>query len=115
MASRAESRPEELLAKRGGAVELLRIPAFLFGRLSGLAAGKTVSGSMAFLLSAFLITVVLMISSASLDLVSAISIGAVVAVSTCVMEAISRRGTDNLTIPLIAWAILFVALPGASS
>ena len=36
MASRAESRPEELLAKRGGAVELLRIPAFLFGRLSGL-------------------------------------------------------------------------------
>ena len=86
-----------------------------FGRLSGLAAGKTVSGSMAFLLSAFLITVVLMISSASLDLVSAISIGAVVAVSTCVMEAISRRGTDNLTIPLIAWAILFVALPGASS
>ncbi|MFT5289477.1 MAG: tetraacyldisaccharide 4'-kinase [Planctomycetota bacterium] len=33
---RPARRPEALLARRGGAVELLRLPAFLFGKLAGL-------------------------------------------------------------------------------
>lgn len=84
------------------------------GRLPGPAVGKTMSGSMAFLLSAFVITTVIVSLMTSLDIAAAMVVGATVAVPTCVMEAVSRRGTDNLTIPLTAWAILFLTLPGAS-
>jgi phytol kinase len=85
------------------------------GRLPGIAHGKTLAGSTAFLSSAFLITAVLLSTMTTLSIAHASLLAILTAATTCVVEAVSRRGLDNFTIPVVAWALLCGALSGVSS
>lgn len=80
------------------------------GPLPGPLKGKSVSGSLAFLSSAFLVATAPLLATTGLDDAGAFQAGAAIAVSTCLTEAISRGGSDNLAIPLVAWAILALVL-----
>ena len=87
--------------------------AWPLGELGGAAEGKTLSGSAAFLFSAHLITWSLLASYTPLPNGTALAIAAIVACLTCVTEAISSRGLDNLLVPGVAWLVLNSFLPGA--
>ncbi len=81
--------------------------------LQGPAEGKTVSGSAAFFATAVLVTwpalIILTEISAGLALVVALT----VATATCIAEAISSRGFDNLAVPAVALFILKLLVVGA--
>jgi phytol kinase len=67
---------------------------------------KTVSGSLAFLLSAFVITWISLFLGSALPVHQVFLLAAITATATCIAEAVSGRGLDNLSVPLIAWLIL---------
>ena len=83
-----------------------------FGKLRYAVAGggKTIEGSAAFLVTAFLCALIptLLIGHASMSL--AIVTAAVLAGITTVTEAFSHNGLDNLLVPLAAFATLSVLL-----
>ncbi len=87
--------------------------AFPIGRLSGPACGKTFSGCAAFFVVAFTITLLALTAFVTIPFTAAISVGFVVAILTCVVEAVSTRGLDNLTVPLSAYVVLSLFFPGA--
>lgn len=79
---------------------------FPMGRLSGQAAGKTVSGSTAFFIVAYLLTVLVLAAFTSLPLLHSVGIAIVVAGVTCIVEMLSRRGLDNILVPIAAYLTL---------
>ena len=83
------------------------------GKLGGLARGKTLSGSAAFMASAFLISFLFLDFYTSLATLQILAIAFRIAVLTCIAEAISSRGLDNLFVPVAAWLVLYSAIDGA--
>jgi phytol kinase len=75
-------------------------------RLTGLASGKTASGCAAFLATAFLITLLGLNRYTGLPLTTSLAIAAVVATGTCIVEAVSHQGRDNLFVPATAFVLL---------
>jgi phytol kinase len=69
---------------------------------------KTLSGSLAFLLSAFLLCLSLFIGLNSMLLHKAIIISLTVAVASSIAEALTHKGFDNLSIPASAISVLIL-------
>jgi phytol kinase len=85
------------------------------GPLNGLARGKTMTGCAAFFAVAFMVSFGLLGLLADLQGVHAVSLAAILAATTCVVEAISRRGIDNLAVPAVAYLILLLSnIPDAA-
>ncbi len=82
------------------------------GRMTGLAKGKTVSGSCAFFLSAFLISVCAVGIFTVLPGSRVLVISIAVAGLTCLTEAVCSRGLDNLAVPAVAWLIIQTSIAG---
>jgi len=79
------------------------------GPLSGPARGKTASGCAAFFVVAFVVSFGSLVGIADLQISNALAIAAGLAIVTCVTEAVSRRGIDNLFVPAAAYLILLNA------
>jgi phytol kinase len=79
-----------------------------FGRLRYGPAGlqKSVEGSVAFFVLAFISAVLSLALIADSDPTSAVAAAAVVAALTTPVEAVARRGLDNLLIPVTAYLAL---------
>jgi len=67
---------------------------------------KTMSGSLGFLLSALLLSVLLLVFINHLPLSTALIIGGSIALATTLVEAVSHGGFDNLTIPAAAVLVI---------
>lgn len=67
---------------------------------------KTITGSSVFFVSAFIISITLLLGLTSVSLFSALIIGLVISFVTTIAEALSRNGLDNFTIPIAALVIL---------
>ena len=86
--------------------------AAVFGRiipskaLTGFLRGKSVAGCGAFFIVAALICLAILTLYTELAAWQIAVCTLLVATATCLAEAISRRGLDNLTVPLVAWAVL---------
>lgn len=86
--------------------------AAIFGRLipskplTGFLRGKSVAGCTAFFVVAAAICVAMLTVYTTLPGWQIMTTALVVAIATCLAEAVSRRGLDNLAIPLVAWAVL---------
>ena len=80
---------------------------FPIGPLASMARGKTAAGCIAFFFVAFAVSYWSLITFAELQSVHALVIATALAATTCVVEAISRRGIDNLYVPATAYLILF--------
>ncbi|MGI9262090.1 MAG: diacylglycerol/polyprenol kinase family protein [Woeseiaceae bacterium] len=85
---------------------------FPVGRLSGPASGKTMSGCAAFFLTAFVISLVAITVFLSIPFPSALSVAFLIAIVSGVMEAVSTRGLDNLTVPLSAYLVMNLFISG---
>jgi phytol kinase len=81
--------------------------------LSGLATGKTTSGSVAFFVAALLVTWPTLFGLTDLSLFVSFAVAMSIASATCVAEAISSQGFDNLAIPTVALFILKLLVVGA--
>jgi dolichol kinase len=86
--------------------------AAVFGRiipskaLTGFLRGKSVAGCGAFFIVAAVICLAILTLYTELAAWQIAVCALLVATATCLAEAISRRGLDNLTVPLVAWAVL---------
>ena len=74
--------------------------------LGRMAAQKTLGGSLAFFSVAYLVTLVALVVADVSTPAHMIVIAACVAAVTCVTEAVSHRGSDNLSVPLSAYGTL---------
>lgn len=81
--------------------------------LGGLARGKTASGSIAFLVAAFLVTWAVLNALSDDSVILNLAVAFAVAAGTCIAEAISSRGFDNLSVPIVALLILKLLVVGA--
>lgn len=72
---------------------------------------KTLIGSFAFFISAFLVTFFCLILLSHLSSNSAIYFSLFIGLTTTIAEAVSQKGYDNFTIPLTASAMLVLLLP----
>ena len=79
---------------------------FPIGPLAGIARGKTAAGCTAFFIVAFIVSYWALVAFAELQTTHALMVATGLAVTTCVTEAISRRGIDNLFVPAMAYLIL---------
>ncbi len=79
---------------------------FPFGSLAGIARGKTAAGCTAFFVIAFVASFWTLVALADLQTTHALMVATGLAMATCVTEAISRRGIDNLLVPAMAYFIL---------
>ncbi len=85
------------------------------GRLSGLASGKTISGCIAFVVVAFVVTQTIVAAFTAMPVSQTIEVALVVACLTCIAELVSKRGFDNVLIPAVAYvALLFLNIPQSS-
>ena len=76
-------------------------------KIFGIATGKSVFGSGAFLLSSFVISIIALYFNRGVFDVKTFLLALVVAVVSMLAEMFSWRGSDNLTIPLsVAFALL---------
>jgi len=75
--------------------------------------GKTVSGSLAFFVTAFLVSAAVLAHFTALEPLPICAVSVAVATSSAVTEAVSTRGADNLTVPAVSWLVLNIALNGA--
>jgi phytol kinase len=82
---------------------------FPIGPLAGMARGKTAAGCSAFFVVAFIVSFWSLAIIADLQTVHALLVATAVAMATCVTEAISRRGIDNLLVPAMAYLVLLVS------
>ena len=82
---------------------------FPVGPLAGVAKGKTAAGCIAFFVVAFAVSSWLLLAIADLQTGHALFVAAGLAASTCVAEAISRRGIDNLMVPTVAYLALLIS------
>lgn len=85
------------------------------GRLSGFARGKTVIGCGAFFAVAIVVSFASLVFLTDLNSREAILLAAVLAGTTCLVEAVSRRGIDNLAVPAVAYLMLVIVNPGGLS
>ncbi len=83
------------------------------GRLPAPAAGKTLSGSVAFLVTAFTISAATLSWFTGLGPLSIFAVSLIVALGSSAAEAVSSQGLDNLSVPAIAWILLTLLLNGA--
>lgn len=67
---------------------------------------KTVSGSLAFLISALILSIILLITIEHHSYSTAIILGSIIAIATTIAEAISHGGYDNLSIPATAVGVI---------
>ena len=74
--------------------------------LTGILRGKSVAGCTAFFIVAAIICVAMLTIYTDLPAWQITIAALVVATATCLAEAVSRRGLDNLAIPLVAWSVL---------
>jgi phytol kinase len=79
---------------------------FPVGPLAGIARGKTAAGCVTFFTVAFIVSFWVLVAIANLQLVHALAVATGLAMTTCITEAISRRGVDNLLIPAVAYLVL---------
>ena len=79
-------------------------------RYPALAGEKSVEGSLAFLFVAAPVAVMLLSILSELGPGQVLVVAGWLAVTTTLAEAISTRGTDNLTVPLVAFVVLTVLL-----
>jgi dolichol kinase len=70
--------------------------------------GKTLAGTSAFFVSAFIVAFCIIKLSSSANLSYAMSLSIILAFFTAVVERISIKGWDNFTVPLVAMAVLHV-------
>jgi phytol kinase len=85
------------------------------GPLGGVARGKTMSGCVAFVIVAFLLTQSLLAAFTTMSWFQTIEVALVMACATCIAELISKRGFDNVLIPAVAYATLhFMNVPQIS-
>ena len=82
------------------------------GRLRGPANGKTLMGCIAFAVTAFLVTAGLLAWFGTITGPRVVAISVVTAALTSYAEAFSPRGFDNLTVPAIAWLVIFTTTAG---
>lgn len=86
--------------------------AAIFGRLipsqplTGFLRGKSVAGCTAFFIVAASICSAMLTIYTDLPAWQITTAALVVATATCIAEAVSRHGMDNIVVPLIAWAVL---------
>ena len=86
--------------------------AAVFGRLipsqplTGFLRNKSVAGCTAFFIVASLVCVTVLTLYTALPVWQIATATLVVATASCLAEAASRRGLDNLVVPLVAWAVL---------
>lgn len=76
------------------------------GRFTILGNRKSLSGSAAFLVTAFAITWAVFLFGTTLAPSQVFRLSMAVAILTCVAEVLSVRGLDNLSVPLVAWLLL---------
>lgn len=76
------------------------------GALPGPARGKTLTGSVAFCLIAFLTCWISLVAIAGTTATLAMLIASATAIVTTITEAVSRRGLDNLTVPVVCYLTL---------
>ena len=88
--------------------------AFPLMPLSGLAKGKTASGCATFFVVALLVTLPTLIGLTDISPGLALTVAVTVSVATCIAEAISSRGFDNLAVPAVALFILKLLVAGAA-
>jgi len=74
---------------------------------------KSVSGSAAFLVTAFAITWTILSAGTAWSPWQVLLVSVATAVATAVIEAVSVKGLDNLGVPLVAWLILSSVSYGA--
>ena len=77
-----------------------------WGRYTFLGHTKTLSGSLAFFVTAMALSVFLFLWAEEARPLEALVLAAIIAVVTTVAEALSHKGYDNLTVPLGALAVL---------
>lgn len=77
--------------------------------LGGPARGKTMSGCATFFGVSFLTGCIVLVQFAGMPTAPAAAVALLLALNTTVAEAVSHRGLDNVTVPLVAWATLVVA------
>ncbi len=86
--------------------------AFPVGILGGLAKGKTISGSAAFAGCAYLVASAFLASYTTLAFPEIFAVALSMALLTCLVEAISSRGFDNIAVPAVAWLVLHLTIGG---
>jgi len=86
---------------------------FPIGPLAGIARGKTAAGCTAFFSVAYLVSYGSLVAFADLQTAHALIVATVLAMTTCVSEAICRRGIDNVVVPGVAYLVLLCSnIPG---
>lgn len=76
--------------------------------LPGFMRGKSAAGSIAFFVTAAVICLAMLGYFTKLPLPQLVGCALAVAAASCIAEASSRNGLDNLTVPLVTWAVLLV-------
>ena len=71
---------------------------------------KSFAGSFAFFCVAFIISILFFINSSSLSLLTALFFAFILAILAAFTEVISKKGLDNLTIPLTVLMVLYVLI-----
>lgn len=79
---------------------------FPIGPLTGMATGKTAAGCITFFVVAFTVSSGMLVAFADLSMNHTLVLAVGLAVTTCFVEAISRRGIDNLIVPAMAYLTL---------
>lgn len=79
---------------------------FPLGRLGGLARGKTALGCAVFVAIAFICAALPIATLSSLEPLQVLGISVAIALVGGLTEAISRGGSDNLTVPLAVWTTM---------
>jgi phytol kinase len=79
---------------------------FPVGPLAGIARGKTTAGCATFFVVAFIVSFWSLEYFAELQIAHALLVATGLALTTCCVEAISRRGIDNLIVPAVAYLTL---------
>ena len=82
---------------------------FPIGPLAGMATGKTAAGCVTFFAVAFVASFWSLATIANLHTLHALAAATALAMTTCVTEAISRCGIDNLLIPAVAYVVLLAS------
>ena len=80
--------------------------AFPIGPLAGVAKGKTAAGCITFFIVAFTVSSGALATFVDLPTTHILLLAAGLATTTCFVEAISRRGIDNLVVPGMAYLTL---------
>ncbi|MEI7596737.1 MAG: phosphatidate cytidylyltransferase [Bacteroidota bacterium] len=81
---------------------------FPYGKFKIFNDNKTLSGSLAFFISAIIISIVLFNMLTAFSIATILCLSTIIALATAITEAISSKGFDNLTIPLTAVCILII-------